>query len=86
MTSLIKRVLQRLINPEPFDENDVMNAEVEDKQREHHSLVQEIGKIMVRREELNDKLRESIKIAREQTSSFADFERLTGRRREQGND
>lgn len=87
MTSLLKRVLQTLhMMPPPFDENDVMNAEMEDKERVHSSLVRDLTRVLTRREALNDHLRESIKIAREQTNSFADFERLTGRRREQGND
>lgn len=87
MTSLLKRVLQSLhIAPAPFDENDMMNAETEDKQREHSSLVRDWTRVLTRREQLNDRLRESIKIAREQTNSFADFERLTGRRRDQEND
>lgn len=84
--TILDRILHALHIKEPpaFDDNDLLNAEAEDKQRDHQSLVAELATTLVRREELNSRLRESIKIARKQTNSFADFESLTNRRREQG--
>jgi hypothetical protein len=85
MTSLINRVLRKLhvINP-LFDEDDMINASIEDKAKEHESVVRRLATTLSRREILNGELRESIKLAREATNSFADFERLTIRRKEQG--
>lgn len=83
MTTLLTRVLRKLhVIPPTFDEDDMINASIEDKEREHRSLVQKLASTLTKREQLNDELRESIKIAREATSSFADFERLTIRRKD----
>lgn len=84
--SYLRRVLQALhIVRQPFDEDDMINASIEDKERHHRSLVGQLASTLMRRESLNDELRASIKIAREQTTSFADFERLTIRRKDHGN-
>lgn len=83
--SFLNRVLKKLHIVEAFDENDVINAQIEDKERHHHSLVDRLADTLIRRTQLNDELRESIKIAREATTSFADFERLTIRRKDHGN-
>lgn len=81
MTDLITRVLRKLhILPPPFDADDIINASIEDKEREHSSLIHSLERTLLKRQGLNHKLRESIKFAREQTSSFADFEQLTIRR------
>jgi hypothetical protein len=86
MTTLLNRVLRKLhILSQPFDEDDMINASIEDKERHHRSLVGQLASTLIRRESLNDELRESIKIAREQTNSFADFETLTIRRKDQRN-
>lgn len=73
------------IVPPPFDEDDMINASIEDKERNHRSLVGQLTNSLIRRGRLNEELRASIKIAREQTTSFADFETLTIRRKDNRN-
>lgn len=83
--TLLNRVLRKLhVIPPTFDEDDLINASIEDKAREHHSLVRQLTTTLSRHTKLNNELRASIKMAREATNSFADFERLTIRRKEQG--
>lgn len=84
--SFLQRVLRAMhIVPPPFDEDDMINASIEDKERNHRSLVGQLTNSLIRRGRLNEELRASIKIAREQTTSFADFETLTIRRKDNRN-
>jgi translation initiation factor 2B subunit (eIF-2B alpha/beta/delta family) len=87
MTNILRRVLRALhLAPQRFDEDDMINAQIEDKQRDYTNLVNKLGETLTKRRELNTSLRESIRIARESTKSFEDFELLTIRRKDQRHD
>lgn len=56
--------------------DDFINAQIEDKAREHSDIVGALHAAFFRRRLSNDALRESIRIAKERTNSFEDFERM----------
>jgi hypothetical protein len=76
----IERLLKKLRIISPFSEDDMINASMEDKLREHETLVQRAQGALHARIAANDHLRTSIRIASERTSSFGDFERVITRR------
>ena len=81
MPTLLNRILRKLhITPTRFDENDMINASIEDQSRDHANLLEKLQGTLSRRLAVSNELRESIRIARERTNSFADFEKLTIRR------
>lgn len=76
MIDHIERALRRLGLLPKFDEDDMINASIEDKIRDHDSVVDRVHHAMSRRLQSNEALRQSIRIAKRQTNSFADFEKL----------
>lgn len=81
MNGLLERVLVKMGFREPT-RDDIINAQIEDKARDHANLVGLLHTALAKRSKSNGALRESIRIAKERTNSFADFERMTIRREE----
>jgi hypothetical protein len=84
MMHLVRRVLRRFGFEDTRDEQ--INAEVDDSERDHLHLVDALQEAFARRKVNNAKLRHSLHIAEQRTNSFADFERMTIRRKEMGRD
>lgn len=63
-----------------FDEDDVINASIEDKARDSEKLIERLHVAIYRRLATNQHLRESIRIAKHRTNSFEAFEREIGGR------
>lgn len=82
MIQFARRVMQHLGLLARFSDDDVINASIEDKAREHHSVVEQLHETFYKRLRSNEALRRSIQIAKRRTNGFADFERLA--RREDG--
>jgi hypothetical protein len=80
MIGFVERALQRIGLLPKFDKDDVLNATIEDKVREHESVVDRLHHTMNKRLETNALLRKSIAIAKQRTNSFEAFERLALRR------
>lgn len=74
ITERIEQILKKLHLISQFSKDDMINASIEDKFREHKSLVERLQKTLHRRLVSNEHLRESIRIARDKTNSFAEFE------------
>lgn len=85
MIQRVERFLRRIGVLPPFDKDDVLNASIDDKQRDTRLVIEKLEGSMARRHETNAHLRESIKIAKRRTNSFADFERLARGHREDRN-
>lgn len=58
----------------PFDRNDVLNADIEDKARDTQDVIGRIRSSINKRHEVNARLRHSLLIARHRTRSFEAFE------------
>lgn len=82
LTEIIRRAAAVLGFNEPT-RDDVINAQIEDKARDHASLVRALHEAFQKRSKSNGALRESIRIAKERTNSFSDFERLMAMHREE---
>lgn len=67
---------------QPATRDELINAQIEDKARDHSNVIEALHVAFFRRQQLNDALRASIHIADQRTSSFADFERMVIRREE----
>jgi hypothetical protein len=80
----VERVFRRVLGlPQPpASRDDMINASIENRAREHSDLVGALHKALKRRTETNEALRRSIRIAKHRTNSFADFERMAIRREE----
>ena len=61
---------------EPASRDEIINAQIEDNARDHSHIVDKLQAAFERRTENNERLRDAIRIARQRTSSFADFERM----------
>lgn len=85
MIEYIERLLRRIGVLPPFDKDDVLNALIDDKKRDTRIVMEKLEGSFARRHETNAYLRESIKIAKHRTNSFADFERLARGHREDRN-
>jgi hypothetical protein len=72
----VERLLKKLRIISPFSEDDMINASIEDKYRDHESLIGRLQVTLHNRLATNDRLREAIRIAKSRTSSFEDFERV----------
>lgn len=66
--------------------DDHINAEIDNAAHDHSKAIDDLSDAVVKRSKSNGVLRESIRIAKESTNSFVDFELLTIRRREQHRD
>jgi hypothetical protein len=67
-----------------IDKDDMINASIEDNARSYSDVVEKLQASLFRRIRSNGHLRESIRLAKQRTNSFADFERLAiGRREDQ---
>lgn len=60
----------------PFDEDDVINAQIEDKVRDNEKVIERLQASLSKRFEINDRLRQSIQVAKKRTNSFEQFEQL----------
>ena len=60
-----------------YSEDDRINASTEDAARVHESAVSRLHEATQRRVKGNEALRQSIRLAKQRTNSFADFEQLT---------
>lgn len=76
----VENLLKKLRIISPFTEDDMINASIEDKTREHASLVERLQGTLHARIATNEHLRQSIRIAKDRTDSFAEFERGMVRR------
>lgn len=85
MIQSIERFLQRIGILPPFDENDVLNASIEDKARDNEKVVERLKTSLSRRHEANFRLRTALNIAKRRTTSFEEFERMISGRTS-GND
>jgi|EndMetStandDraft_3_1072993.scaffolds.fasta_scaffold1119224_2 hypothetical protein len=64
----------------PFDKDDVLNASIENKARDNEKVIERLQTLLSRRFEINERLRQSIKIAKRRTNSFEEFEQyIVGR-------
>lgn len=61
---------------DPASRDEIINAQIEDNARDHSNAVDKFQAAVSRRNESNERLRDAIRIARQRTSSFADFERM----------
>lgn len=77
MIQHIENLLRRWGWIPPFDADDVLNAQLEDKARDNEKVVARLRKTLTQRLEVNEHLRKSIQIAKRRTNSFEEFERLT---------
>jgi hypothetical protein len=75
MIQIVERLLKRLGLVRPFTDDEVINAEIEDKAREHETLIGRLDLAFMRRSVSNAHLRESLRIAKRRTNSFAEFEK-----------
>lgn len=81
MIQLFERLLKRLGWVAPFDKDDVLNASIEDKQRDTEKVIGRLQYALTKRFASNAHLRETIKLAKHRTNSFEAFERhMVGRR------
>lgn len=80
--SFMERLMRRFhwVPKETRDEE--VNASIEEKAQEHSHLIGALHAALSRRSVSNGALRESIRIAKHRTNSFADFERMAIRREE----
>lgn len=83
MIQQIEDLLRRWGILPPFDKDDVLNASIENKARDNEKVIERLHGSLSKRFEINEKLRETIKIAKRRTNSFEQFERyIAGRRNE----
>ena len=81
MIGMVERLLKRWGLIPQWDDDDLINAQIEDKQRDHETVTARLHEAFGKRLATNEALRESIKIAKERTNSFEAFERqMVGRR------
>lgn len=79
--SLLRRALEAVGVLSPISRDDIINAEIEDKAREHENMIGAVHAALTRRKASNGSLRRSILIAQKKTNSFAEFERMVSRER-----
>lgn len=75
MIQLIENLLRKWGLLPPFDKDDVLNATIENKARDNEKVIERLQTSLSRRSLINDRLRQSIKIAKRRTNSFEQFER-----------
>lgn len=81
MIQQIEDLLRRWGILPPFDKDDVLNASIEDRARDNEKVIERLHHSLSKRFEVNDRLRQSIKIAKRRTNSFEQFERyIAGRK------
>jgi hypothetical protein len=80
--SFMERIMRRFHWIPKETRDDTINASIEEKALDHSNLVGELHEALKRRSQSNGVLRESIRIAKHRTNSFADFERMAIRREE----
>lgn len=84
---LVERLMRWISGQrEAANRDERINAQIEDNARDHSNIVGALHAAFSRRHERNDRLREAIRIARQRTSSFADFERMAIRKEELNRD
>lgn len=76
MIQYFENLLRRWGVLPPFDRNDVLNADIEDKSRDTEKVIGRIRSSLGKRHEANARLRHSLLIARRRTNSFEQFEAL----------
>ena len=74
MIRLAERLLKKLGWIDPFDEDDMLNAQIEDTARDYRGLIEKLHQSFYRRLQTNQELKRTIQIAKNRTNSFADFE------------
>jgi hypothetical protein len=82
MIERIEKLFRRWGLIQPFTEDDVINAEIENQARDHENMIDRLHEAIGKRLSTNRKLRDSIKIAQKRTTSFEQFERYLVRRRD----
>lgn len=84
MIKLFEKLLQRLGIVPVFDEDDTINAEIEDKARDNERALGRLQDTYQKKREANTRLRHSIAIASQRTNSFEQFEQLIAAGRNDG--
>jgi hypothetical protein len=80
--TLLERIMRRFTWIPKTQRDETINESIEANADEHSRLVGALHLALKRRLETNGALRESIRIAKRRTTSFADFERMTIHREE----
>lgn len=76
MIGFIERTLKRWGIIAPFDKDEILNAQADNKLHDYEVVAQEVRKETSKRRTGNDQLRRSLGDAKRRTNGFADFERL----------
>jgi len=76
MIQRIENLFRRWRLIAPFDEDDVINAEIEDAARTQQKVIERLQSSLSNRTAINEKLGEAIRIAKRKTNSFEQFEKL----------
>jgi len=86
MIGWIERQLKRWGIAPAFDENEMLNAQTDNKLHDFEVVAQEVREETNKRRSTNERLRDILSDAKTRTNSFADMEELVnakgGRRRE----